>query len=254
MRVRGVSGPDFRNNTGVAARDKKKKKNVQEPTGGAAKTRNQARSLGRRDSTGGREPVLSPPQRHTMGFMALEERSETGLFTPKGRKTSNPTPGSGQSVIVPVTNAMINGREEAAGADSTSVRGWSQPGSGTAARSHRGRSPRTGRLGGGGWGRRTPPSPHPRRSFVPRYADGPRTAAPASGGFSFFVVRPVFFSPPLASRGERGRPRPSPYTLAGTRRSWAASAPVPVPVPRRDPSAAGPRHSQAPAARRPARG
>lgn len=93
-----------------------------------------------------------------MGFMALEERSATGLFTPKGRKTSNPTPGAGQSVIVPVTNAMINGREEAAGAGSTSVPGWSQPGSGTAARSHPGPVAPHRTVRGRGVGAQNPPA------------------------------------------------------------------------------------------------
>lgn len=85
----------------------------------------------------------------------------------------------------------------------------SQAGSGTAARSHPGPVAPHWTVRGRGVGAQNTP-PQPRRSFVPRYADGPRTAAPASVGFSFFVVRPVLFSPPLASRGERGRPRPSP--------------------------------------------
>lgn len=84
---RGVSGPDFRNNT--VGRDKKK--NFQEPTGRAANTRNQARSLGQRDSTGGRAGTrtFSAPAAHNgvYGFGG-EKRNRT--VNPEGKENKQP--------------------------------------------------------------------------------------------------------------------------------------------------------------------
>lgn len=105
---------------------------------------------------------------------------------------------------------MDRGRRR--GRDCTSGPGW-LPGSG--APSHpvaRPSGPQ--RLDGmGGRGRRIHPSPA--APLSPKCADRPRTAAPASVGFSFFVVR--LFSCPLGlpAVGGRGRPWPTPKPCPG---------------------------------------
>lgn len=157
----GVSGPDFRNNTVVPGKKIVRNQPVEPPKPGirrAAWTSEIARAGGGRRA--GTCALPTPAAHNGVYGFGGEKRNRT--VNPEGEKTSNPRPRSGQSAIVPVTNPMINGREEAARAASTSAPGWLRD-SGAVPPGPVAPHWTVGGWGGGaGWGRRAPhPTPAP---------------------------------------------------------------------------------------------
>lgn len=193
VRGRGTSGQDFRNNTAVRDKTIFRNQPVEPPKTGIPRSASAGRAAG--------IWALSPPHPHTMGLYGFGGEKRNRTVNRREEKQATLKHALGRAVIVPVTNSMINGQEWEARGDRTSVPGWLRD---SRAVSHPGAGPRTSNCwkGSEGEGDGARNQPQPCRSFVPRYADGPRTAAPASVGFSFFVVR-VFLFPPFASHGGR---------------------------------------------------